>query len=305
MTQITQLGYIGLEVSNLAKWDQFAADVLGLCFAPGPQPGTRRLRMDDHQSRIILTEGPADDIAFAGWQCADSAAVEAFARHLDSEGVQWTLATKDELALRSVQKMLHFSDTVGTRHEVFCGPQLAAEAFVSPKVKSGFVTGSEGMGHVVFGSEDYGKTIDFAKRILGLTISDTVNLSFGPGINFEVSFFHANPRHHSMAVAPNPPMPGPHKRLHHFMIEVQSVEQVGFARDRCLNMGQAVQMDIGQHPNDKMISFYGQTPSGFLVEVGWGGVKIDDATWTGESYDRVSDWGHRPSAENSATPAMA
>ena len=27
-----------------------------------------------------------------------------------------------------------------------------------------------------------------------------------------------------------------------------------------------------------MISFYGQTPSGFFVEFGWGGVKVDAAT---------------------------
>jgi hypothetical protein len=30
MTSIRQLGYLGLEVSDLARWERFAVDVLGL-----------------------------------------------------------------------------------------------------------------------------------------------------------------------------------------------------------------------------------------------------------------------------------
>ena len=48
-----------------------------------------------------------------------------------------------------------------------------------------------------------------------------------------------------------------------------------------------------QHPNDQMLSFYARTPSGFAVEVGWGGRKVDDATWQVRTYDRTSTWGHR------------
>ena len=46
------------------------------------------------------------------------------------------------------------------------------------------------------------------------------------------------------------------------------------------------------HPNDRMFSFYARTPSGFDVEFGWGGRKIDDATWKVDRYDRMSVWGH-------------
>jgi hypothetical protein len=45
-----------------------------------------------------------------------------------------------------------------------------------------------------------------------------------------------------------------------------------------------------------MISFYGATPSGFLVEFGWGGVKVDQSNWQVRSYDKFSEWGHRPAA---------
>ena len=294
---ITQLGYVGFEVSELARWERFAGEVLGLTVLPGPRPDTRWLRMDENRYRIILVEGPADDHAFAGWQAPDPAAVEAFGKHLDALGLAWSWAGDEELALRVVQRMLHFQDPAGNRHEVYCGPMLAAERFVSPKVASGFVSGNEGLGHLVYSSSEYAATVRFAHEVLGLADSDQVRIQAGPGRTFEVSFMHLNARHHSYAVAPQVPIPGPRKRLHHFMIEAGAVADVGLARDRCLAMGQAVRMDIGQHPNDRMISFYGQTPSGFFVEFGWGGLKVDDDSWRVGTHDKISEWGHRPFGE--------
>lgn len=299
---ITQLGYLGIEVSDLPRWERFASEVLGLAVTPGPMADTRWLRMDANCQRFILTTGPADDLAFAGWQVADSASVQSFTEVLDGLGLKWSWATDDELALRGVQRMLHFKDPAGNRHEIYCGPKLASSRFVSPSVASGFVAGAEGLGHIVYSSAEYAKTLAFARDVLALADSDQIRVAIGPGMSFEVSFLHTNARHHSYAIAPQPPTPGPHKRIHHFMIEANSVEEVGFARDRCLAMGQAVQMDIGQHPNDKMISFYGQTPSGFFVEFGWGGAKVDPATWQVVTYDKLSEWGHRPSSEVALRP---
>ena len=268
---LSELGYMGLEVSDLSRWQLFANDVLGLSATPGPLPKTCWLRMDEYRYRFILREGPADDCIFVGWKTANPAAVEAFGKHLDTHGVEWQWGSAEELKLRSVQRMLHFQDPAGNRHEAYCGPMLATDRFVSPKVPGGFVTRGEGLGHIVYSSGAYQETLEFAGRVLGLSATDQIRLDLAPGISFEVSFLHTNARHHSFALAPQPPGPGPHKQIHHFMIEVTHVEEVGFARDRCLAMGQAVHMDIGQHPNDRMISFYGQTPSGIFrgVRLGW------------------------------------
>jgi hypothetical protein len=51
---------------------------------------------------------------------------------------------------------------------------------------------------------------------------------------------------------------------------------------------------LGRHSNDRMVSFYAQTPSGFDVEYGWGGRLIDDATWTVTEIEHGTLWGHRP-----------
>ena len=68
--------------------------------------------------------------------------------------------------------------------------------------------------------------------MLGLHLSDHIYLEVAPGMKIEISFFHGNERHHSYAVAPRAPTPGPKKSIHHFMVEARTVADVGCARDR-------------------------------------------------------------------------
>lgn len=290
---IRELAYLGFEVVDVAGWERFAADVLGLTASRGPAPGSRLLRMDARLYRILLLEGAQDDCAFAGWSVADAQALEAFARHLDEQNVTWKWATDAELGLRCIPAMLHFQDPEGNRHEVFYGLPIADSSFVSPVLCSPFVTGEEGLGHVVYAAKDSARLVEFAQRVLQFSMSDTIRGKAVSGATIEVSFLHANTRHHSFAVAPaRPGVAG--KRIHHFMLEVESIEEVGLALDRCIAGGYVVTSDLGQHPNDRMISFYAQTPAGFHVEFGYGGVKVNDEQWQVVSYDRFSSWGHRP-----------
>ena len=48
----------------------------------------------------------------------------------------------------------------------------------------------------------------------------------------------------------------------HFMLQTNSLDDVGVARDICLEKGLEISQ-IGRHPNDQMVSFYVTTPSGF------------------------------------------
>lgn len=52
-------------------------------------------------------------------------------------------------------------------------------------------------------------------------------------------------------------------------------------------------VDSATASNDRMVSFYMETPSGFDVEYGYGGVEIDDAIWQPTTYRSTSIWGHK------------
>jgi hypothetical protein len=132
MAAISRLGYLGLEVSNVAAWERSAVDVLGLLVSERRSDGGLSLRLDDQAQRIVLHPGPRDDLAYAGFEVDD-------------------------------------------------------------------------------------------ETMLRVQIANT----------------------------------------------------------------------LGVHPNDRVFSFYARTPSGFDVEFGYGGRKVDDATWKVGRYDRLSVWGHR------------
>ena len=72
------------------------------------------------------------------------------------------------------------------------------------------------------------------------------------------------------------------------------MDEVGLAYDRALKSGLRIMQTLGRHPNDRMFSFYAQTPSRFQFEFGWGGREVDDETWSPTTYDHISEWGHHP-----------
>jgi 2,3-dihydroxybiphenyl 1,2-dioxygenase len=297
-TPILELGYLGIEVSDMPRWRRFAAEVLGMQVEDGPPDAagqaSTRLRIDAAPARVLLLQGPADDCVWAGWRVADAQALSDFCARLTQHGLRWQVGTPAELALRSVRGMVHFADPAGNRHEVFWGQAGADTPFASPQVAKGFVTGAGGMGHIVYEVPDPAAERAFAEQVLGLRLSDTILAEPVPGVRIEFAFFHANERNHSFAFGPRPPRPGPVKRVHHFMLEVHDVTEVGRARDRCLAFGQPITMDIGEHPNDRMVSFYAQTPSGIHVEFGCNGLRVDEARWVPQVHQGISLWGHKP-----------
>ncbi|MCA0243625.1 MAG: VOC family protein [Proteobacteria bacterium] len=287
---VKEIAYIGVEASDLNEWARFATDLLGL------QIGTRSddlltLRMDQKLHRWILTRGPADDLAFMGYECGSDAALDDTVKALKAAG---SAVTEGDAALarqRGVQRIAFTTDPLGNRVELVVGLADAATPFQSAKLVGSFVTGSGGAGHHVL--MEHGKdrkTVMAWYERLGFKPSDHIDQPMAPGFVASVSFLHCNGRHHSLALA-NMPFP---KRMHHFMMEVSDLSDVGFAYDRCMDDRRPFEMTLGMHPNDRMFSFYVRTPSGFSIEFGWGGLIIDDATWTVKQLDRLSVWGHRP-----------
>jgi 2,3-dihydroxybiphenyl 1,2-dioxygenase len=284
---IEQLGYLVFEVSDLAAWERFATEVLGLEVSRR-WDGGMALRMDDHAYRFVVTEGPADDLAAIGWQVADEATLEALAVRLREAGHEVRAASAAETAARQVARLLHVADPGGTAVELYVGPAKATTPLHAPLVNGGFVTGEQGMGHLVISSPDGEATHRFYCDLLGFQLSDRITCEFY-GYAVDITFLHINPRHHSLAYG------GPQaKRLHHFLLEVKTIDEVGKGLDRAMRAGVKVAQLIGRHPNDKMVSYYAFTPSGFQYEYGSGGRLVDDATWEPTVHDRISEWGHHP-----------
>jgi len=288
VTAISRLGYLGFEVSDVSAWERFAVEILGLAVAERLPDGGIALRFDEQAQRIVLHPGPADDVAYAGFEVANERALRDIATRLDQAGFQSEEPGAETLRARRVEHLFRVTDPRGVPIELFCTPERATTPFVSSLTSAGFVTGDEGLGHMVLSTTDPEATERFYCEMLGMRLSDRIVAEIAPGFAITITFLHANPRHHTVAFAAAP-LP---KRLHHFMLEVRAMDDVGRAYDRCLDAGVTIANTLGSHPNDRMFSFYARTPSGFEVEYGWGGRKVDDATWEPTTYDRFSTWGH-------------
>lgn len=279
--EINALGYIGINSTRIEEWAGYATGLLGLQQVDRGA-STRTFRMDDRKQRLVVTGAEQDGLGFMGWEVADAAALDRLAARLDAAGVAVELAPKALADERFVAELIRFCDPEGNLIEVFHGPQISTEAFVPGRSISGFKTGAMGMGHAVLKAANVDALLPFYVDLLGFQISDYICQPF------PIYFFHCNSRHHSFAMA-GLGVQG----FHHFMVEYDSLDDVGQGHDLAMTEEGRLAFTLGRHTNDYMTSFYTHSPSGFFIESGFGGRVIETETWQAfEMHDGPSLWGH-------------
>jgi 3,4-dihydroxy-9,10-secoandrosta-1,3,5(10)-triene-9,17-dione 4,5-dioxygenase len=290
---ISSLGYLRIESADPAAWREFGTRVLGMAEGRGPDSSAVYLRMDDFPARLVIVPGERERLLAVGWEVADSRALAMTASALTAAGVTVKSGDADELADRRVGGLIHADDPSGNSLEIFCGAALDSRPAVSPSGTT-FVTGEQGLGHVVLPATDDEDTLDFYTALLGFRLRDSMRLPgefFGRpagGPPVWMRFLGCCPRHHSLALAPMNPAAG----IVHLMVEVATLDDVGRALDRCRRRNAPVSSTLGRHANDRMVSFYVQTPGGFDIEYGTDGRTVDDSTWVSRETTTVSLWGH-------------
>jgi 2,3-dihydroxybiphenyl 1,2-dioxygenase len=279
--EIQSLGYVGVGASDLSDWSDFATGWIGMQMVERGN-ASRAFRMDDRKQRLIVDRSLADKERYFGWEVADAAALNGLAARLEAAGV----AVRREPAVladqRCVRELISFADPAGNRLEAFWGAAVADEPFRPGRTHSGFRTGPLGMGHAVFHVKAIDDLLGFYRDLLGFGISDYILTPF------RAYFMHVNPRHHSLALIETG-----RQDLHHLMMEYYSLDDVGQGYDIALGEPERIATTLGRHPNDCVTSFYLRTPSGFMLECGWGGIEVDPAAWTpSEVTVGPSLWGH-------------
>jgi biphenyl-2,3-diol 1,2-dioxygenase len=289
MASVSQLGYLGIGISDAKAWQDLATTILGMQVIPGDDTSTSYLRMDEYHHRLELRANGSDDLEFVGWEVPDSATLQRVAQQLADGGVKVTPGTPDEADDRGVIGLIKCVDPDGIPTEVFSGRPINQQPFHPARPMSCFKTGEMGLGHILVYTRSLEESVRFYRDLLGFRVSDFTEVR-APGGTVRLAFLHCNPRHHSIAFLEAPEAP---KRINHLMVECNSLDDVGSGRDLCLQRGVPIAIDLGRHMNDHMVSFYLVNPSNFALEYGWDGRTIDDTTWQLEHYSAVDSlWGH-------------
>ncbi len=290
---IRSLGYLRIEATDMPAWREYGLKVLGMVEGSGSDPEALYLRMDDFPARLVIFPGEKDRLAQSGWEVATAGELDEVRQRLDAAGVSFKEGTSAELAERRVNAMISFEDPSGNTLEVFHGIALQHRRVVSPYGHR-FVTGEQGLGHVVLSTHDDEAALHFYRDVLGFRLRDSMRLppelvgrpADGPPA--WLRFFGCNPRHHSLAFLPMPTPSG----IVHLMLETEKVDDVGLCLDRALRRKVPMSATLGRHVNDLMLSFYMKTPGGFDVEFGAQGRQVDDGSWIARESTAVSLWGH-------------
>jgi len=290
MSDLKSLGYVTVQATDLPRWRQFAFDVLGFAKGAGPDEDALYLRMDERAARIIVVPGDTDKIVTVGWEVRDHAALERVKAALDAAGVPVKELSQAEADARRVEEVIAFDDPAGTSTEVFHGAVLDHSPVVTP-FGAKFVTGEQGLGHVVLPALDVPGLFQFYTDVLGFVSRGAFQVptppEFGP---LRVRFLGINQRHHSLAICPAMTLRDP--GVIHLMVEVDSLDAVGQALDRVNKDGFQLSSTLGRHTNDKMVSFYVRAPGDWDIEFGTDGMRVDETYYTAEEITADSYWGH-------------
>lgn len=286
------LGYLVVESARLDDWRQFGEDALGMELAHR-DAHTLALRMDRHQRRLIVQAGPGEDVLAIGWQLRDQAALDEVLARLRRRGIAVSAASAEQARTRGVAGYWQCTGPKGLGIELFTTP-LLNEAPLRMRT-SAFVTGQSGMGHVAITSRRPEAMLAFWHDIFDARHSDDI-VAHISGLTLDIRFLRLNPRHHSIAVActRGRRMDPIRTRIQHFNVQAATLDDLSAAYVRCRQLGYPIVLGMGQHTNDKELSFYVRSPSGFEIEYGWQPIQVDEQAWQPSVHQGISIWGHRP-----------
>lgn len=285
MSSVLSFGYAVVETEDLGAWKTFGEEVMGMQVAE-LSDDRMLLRMDSKSYRYDVRLGSSGGLRVVGLEVRNEEALVELTDRLEEAGYTTSRGSEGLLQERRVRGLASFRDPDDQMTiELYYGLLEAHEPFVS-KAAYSFVAGDLGIGHVLQIVSDKELYRHLYMDLLGYRLSDEIQTS--PG-NF-ATFLHCNARHHSFAFAQ-----GTGARplgVGHLMVEVTELDMVGLTYDKGFAGLAKVVGTLGRHTNDKMLSMYIQSPSGFGIEYGVGGIMVDDATWIPRVYDEAHYWGH-------------
>lgn len=278
------LAYLVVGSRDPQAWARYGSEVLG---GQVVQDGEEVvLRLDERVRRLVVQESAEDGVLATAWEVRGRDQWDETLSRIEDFGIKLTVSDDPVAEGRHVDRLARFTDPSGSAVELVVAPFVEpVRPFISP-TGARFVTDDQGLGHITVFVENYDETVRFYTEALGFHVRDMIDSGL------RATFASCNSRHHTIAL-----IAGRTSSLDHLMLEVDDIDTVGAALDRVIRGAAVLTQNLGRHWNDHMISFYMQSPSGFQVEYGCWGRRVDPATWTEVRQGGVggaSIWGHAP-----------
>jgi 2,3-dihydroxybiphenyl 1,2-dioxygenase len=289
----TGIAYMGYESPNYKEMMDYGPQVFGFGLNESFDDDAVYLTMDDRAFRIAVHPGETNRLAYIGLEMKDRWAWEAGVEQLRRGGIEVTIGDAELEERRGVLGVAQFKDPSGWPHELIYGHRYLTDSFASGRPHQGFQSSKYGVGHTVLTSHDLAATEAYARDIMEYKW-------FLAGLRKGgASFWRCklNNLSHNVAYGynPNHVIGDTATSIPHMGLYCKTLDDVGIAWDLVQDRNpESIQMTLGRHMQDPVISFYSVTPTGFVIEYIWGeDLEIPEGTYIEGMADELSVWGHR------------
>jgi 2,3-dihydroxy-p-cumate/2,3-dihydroxybenzoate 3,4-dioxygenase len=256
MPRYSKLGYVALNVSDLARARHFYETLWGLGVTETGAGGEVYLRCSDDHHNVVLYPAPAEPgLKRIGWEMESEDELDALAQRLTQRGIPVRELDAAERAVLHQGRTMRFSEPyTGVTHEYYVEMRsFGGQPFVPTVAKI------QRLGHVVVKTPKFDEAVDFYLNVLNFRNSDTVENA----VTFMRCF--PNPFHHSFGIANSK-----QRGLHHVNFMVTEVDDIGRGLWRFKANDVEVVRGPGRHPPSGSMFLYVLDPDALTVEYSFG-----------------------------------
>lgn len=249
-----RLGYVALNVTDMARSAKFYEAMLGLQKAGEAANGEQLYRCSSRHHDVILHQAPEAGLRRIGWEMESVEDVAILRKHLAALGIRAFDVGAEESAALGIHDAFRVTEpNSGATFEYFSKLDKAETAFVPTVAKI------ERLGHVVLGFTDHAGAEKFFLEQLNFRASDRIE----GAVTFTRCF--PNPLHHSLGISK-----ADANRLHHVNFMVTDVDDIGKALWRMKKNDVPIVFGPGRHPPSDSMFLYFLDPDGLTVEYSFG-----------------------------------
>ncbi len=252
--RFNRLAYVALNVTDGNRSSAFLRDIVGLADGAPAAQGTHFLRCSSDHHNIALYSAGSPGLRRVAFEMESAADLEAARRHVADLGLDIVEVSGEERRVLGIEHAIRFAEPAsGLTVELLTGMAQLDTPYA--KTHTHIVR----LGHMVVGSTDQQRTIEFFTRQLNFRISDVVD-----GL---VTFMRCfpNPLHHSFGVSS-----APENRLHHVNFMVSDIDDIGRALNRLKKNNIPIVYGPGRHPPSGSVFLYFLDPDGMTWEFSFG-----------------------------------
>ena len=255
MPRFSKLGYVALDVSDLARARRHYEELVGLTVSGPGDGGELFLRCSDDHHNIVLHPASQPGLRRIGWEMESEQELENAVKAVSDSGLAVRELEPGACdALHQGPTFRFFEPHTGATIELYAVMRNLGGKPYEPTVAK-----IQRLGHVVVATPAFDAAFDFFTKVLDFKLSDAV------GNAFALMRCFPNPYHHSFGLAR-----ADRRALHHVNFMVSEIDDVGRGMWRFQRNEVPLIYGPGRHPASGSVFLYFLDPDGLGNEYSYG-----------------------------------